>query len=214
MNPYEVLGVSPGASQEEIKKAYRELAKKYHPDKYRDNPLADLAEKRMREINEAYDILMKNGGASAGGSGTYGPASSRGQSYSGQGYGPYGNAGYGGYSGQSTTYQEVRRLIQMGRIGEAQMALSRLPQGTAEWYFLSGVISYNRGWFDDARTKLETACRMEPGNMEYRQARDQLLRAGADFRNMAGERGYPAGNDMLCQMCQILWCTSLCCPCY
>jgi curved DNA-binding protein CbpA len=65
-NPYEVLGVKPGASETEIKAAYKELVKKYHPDKYVDNPLADLAEEKMQEINEAYDTLMKRGNAGAG----------------------------------------------------------------------------------------------------------------------------------------------------
>ena len=60
MNPYEVLGVPENASEEEIKKAYKELVKKYHPDKYQDNPLADLAEEKLQEVNEAYDMLMKN----------------------------------------------------------------------------------------------------------------------------------------------------------
>lgn len=64
-NPYKVLGVKEGASYDEIKKAYRELAKRYHPDRYRDNPLADLADEKMREINEAYDFVMKNAGGSA-----------------------------------------------------------------------------------------------------------------------------------------------------
>ena len=61
-NPYEVLGLKEGASIEEVKKAYRELVKKYHPDRYRDNPLSDLAEEKLREINEAYDYIIKNVG--------------------------------------------------------------------------------------------------------------------------------------------------------
>ena len=64
-DPYEVLGVPHGASDEQIKKAYRELARKYHPDNYADNPLADLAQEKMKEINEAYDTLTKGGGASS-----------------------------------------------------------------------------------------------------------------------------------------------------
>ena len=58
-NPYKVLGIKEGASYDEIKRAYRELAKKYHPDKYQNNPLSDLADEKMREINEAYDMLIR-----------------------------------------------------------------------------------------------------------------------------------------------------------
>lgn len=57
MNPYEVLGVSENADEETIKKAYKELVKKYHPDRYINNPLADLAAEKMKEINKAYDII-------------------------------------------------------------------------------------------------------------------------------------------------------------
>ena len=59
-NPYEILGVSKNATDEEIKKAYRELARKYHPDRYADNPLSDLAKEKMQEINEAYDSIMNS----------------------------------------------------------------------------------------------------------------------------------------------------------
>ncbi|HOJ12845.1 MAG TPA: DnaJ domain-containing protein, partial [Clostridiales bacterium] len=66
MNPYEVLGVKEGANDEEIKRAYRELVKKYHPDQYRDNPLAKLAEEKLREVNEAYEYLMKQSSTRSG----------------------------------------------------------------------------------------------------------------------------------------------------
>ena len=75
-NPYEVLGVSENASDEEIKKAYRELARKYHPDNYADNPLSDLAGEKMKEINQAYDTITKQrsggGGSYQQSSGSYG----------------------------------------------------------------------------------------------------------------------------------------------
>ena len=67
-DPYTVLGVSSNASDQEIKKAYRELARKYHPDNYVDNPLADLAEEKMKEINEAYEAIQKQ---RSGGGGSY-----------------------------------------------------------------------------------------------------------------------------------------------
>ena len=73
-DPYEVLGISPDASDDEIKRAYRELARKYHPDNYQNNPLSDLAEEKMKEINEAYDAITKGrtGGGSAQGGYGYG----------------------------------------------------------------------------------------------------------------------------------------------
>ena len=87
-NPYEVLGVSPDASDEEIKKAYRELAKKYHPDNYANSPLADVAEQKMKEVNEAYDEINrmrqkgKGTGSTAGSTGGYSSNGSTSQFYS------------------------------------------------------------------------------------------------------------------------------------
>ena len=102
-DPYEVLGVSPGASEEEIKKAYRDLARKYHPDNYQNNPLADLAQEKMKDINEAYSQVMK---LRQGGGSSYGGASYGGSSYGGSGssYGGYGGyrGPYGGYGGSSS----------------------------------------------------------------------------------------------------------------
>ena len=65
-DPYKVLNVSPSASDEEVKKAYRDLARKYHPDNYHDNPLADLAQEKMKEINEAYEQIQKQRRAGSG----------------------------------------------------------------------------------------------------------------------------------------------------
>ena len=81
-DPYETLGIRRGASEDEIKAAYKELVKKYHPDKYQNNPLADLAEEKLREVNEAYEELSRGFGAGSYGGGSYGPGSSRGGAYS------------------------------------------------------------------------------------------------------------------------------------
>ena len=119
-DPYTVLGVSSNASDQEIKKAYRELARKYHPDNYVDNPLADLAEEKMKEINEAYEAIQKQ---RSGGGGSYQSSSSSG--------------GYqGGYQQQqqysgNPTYARVRNLINMGDLNTAERLLGRvvLPAG-------------------------------------------------------------------------------------
>ena len=58
-DPYEVLGVSPKASNDQVKRAYRDLSRKYHPDSYADNPLAGLAEEKFKEVQEAYDQIMQ-----------------------------------------------------------------------------------------------------------------------------------------------------------
>ena len=85
MDPYKVLGVTPQTSDDDVKRAYRELARKYHPDNYVNNPLADLAETRMKEINEAYDMIMNERRNPAGGSS--GQQQSYGGAYNGQQYG-------------------------------------------------------------------------------------------------------------------------------
>ena len=137
-NPYEVLGIKPGASEAEIKAAYKELVKKYHPDKYQNNPLADLAEEKLQEVNEAYDALMKNQGGRAGSSGGYGNA-------------------YGGQSrGGSTNYYAVRQAIDRGDLGAAEQMLINSPSRDAEWFFLSGMLSYRKGWIDDAVSNIRS----------------------------------------------------------
>ena len=158
-DPYEVLGVPESATDEEVKRAYRELARKYHPDNYQNNPLADLAEEKMKEINAAYEEINRR---RAGGqtSGTY---------YDTRRPSSAGSAYYGGAS-SSPTLQQIRRAIQAGSLTEAEALLNRYPDHNAEWYFLRGVIRYQRGWMDDARQDYQRACQIDPTNTEYRQA--------------------------------------------
>ena len=139
-DPYEVLGVSPEASDDEIKRAYRELARKYHPDNYQNNPLADLAEEKMKEINEAYDAITKS--RSGGGSSHGGSAAAQ----SGYGYGySSGSSGYQQQNrsagGQSQVFAQARQAISRGDLDGAE----RLLQGgsrNGEWYFLMGSVAY------------------------------------------------------------------------
>ena len=109
-DPYKVLGVSPTASDDEIKKAYRDLARKYHPDKYRDTDLADIASEKMKEVNAAYEEIKKMREASSSGS-----SSSSGRGYS------YGGGSYAGGTSSSgdARYTEIRRYINSGNIAVA-----------------------------------------------------------------------------------------------
>ena len=198
MNPYEVLGVPENASEEEIKKAYKELVKKYHPDKYQDNPLADLAEEKLQEVNEAYDMLMKN--RNSGSSSSYS-------------YGNYGSGSGSGGSYGTPDYMAVRRYIDAGNLTAAENILNSTKDRSAEWLFLSGMLSYRKGWYDDAVNKLKTANDLAPNNMEYSQAYGRIINMGGAYQNQAYGRGYGSSNDMCCQALQCYICADCCCDC-
>jgi len=192
-DPYQVLGIPSTATDEEVKKAYRNLARKYHPDNYHDNPLEDLAQERMKEINEAYETIRTQRKA----------AQSGGQSYGGYtgGYSQGYNAGaYGG------VWQRVRLAISQGNLNLAEELLNAQTDHNGEWNFLKGAVCYKRGWMDEARRYYETAVQMDPGNAEYQRALDMLNGNGAAYRpNGYGHvsTGSCAGDN----------CTSLCAAC-
>jgi len=189
-DPYEVLGVPHGASDEEIKRAYRDLARKYHPDNYANNPLADLAQEKMKEINEAYDTLTKGGGSSS-----YSSSSS------------YSGSSYGGSS--STKFAEIRRLIQMGQLDKAEGQLDAMSNHNAEWYFLRGVIAQKRGWMDEAAQNFRIAVNMDPSNMEDRSALNNVSGGGYTYRQQ--QYGGMNQQDECCEMCQMLMCLNCLC---
>lgn len=193
-DPYQILGVSENATDEEVKRAYRELARKYHPDNYHDNPLADLAQEKMKEINAAYEEINKRRSGRAGASAGY-----SGSSYSGtyQGYRTQSSSG-------SSVLEQVRIAIQTGNISRAEALLANYSDHNAEWNFLRGVVCYRRGWMDEARRYYETACQMDPGNAEYRQALDYMER-GAQTAYTPG--GQPFGTEI----CGGNMCLPLCC---
>ena len=158
-DPYQVLGVPSTATDEEVKKAYRDLARKYHPDNYHDNPLADLAQERMKEINEAYEAVQSQRKAARAGG------------YSG-GYGGY-QAGYqSGYQSGGSRYQRIRMAISQGNLNLAEELLNAMTDHDAEWSFLKGAICYRRGWLDEARRYYQNAVNMDPANQEYQRALD------------------------------------------
>ena len=194
-DPYSVLGVKPDASDQEIKKAYRELARKYHPDNYVDNPLADLAEEKMKEVNEAYEAIQKQR-SGGGGSGGYSQSSSSSS-------GGYQQQSYGGGT-NNPTFNRVRNLINMGDLNSAERLLQEVPQKSGEWYFLMGSIAYRRGWLDEAMQNYNLAVQMEPGNMEYRQALNMMQRGGQAYRpygNSGGMDSLDCCTTMLCLNC-------------
>ena len=193
-NPYEVLGIKEGASEEEIKKAYRELVKKYHPDQYQSNPLSDLAEEKLREANEAYEYLMKNRNAS---SEKVSWMNNRSRSYNGNG---------------GDFYGRVRTFINNGNIGMAEEMLNGSNDRQAEWHYLMGLVFLKKGWYDQGYAYLQNAVNMDSTNFEYRDALNRMNTANRGYRGNAFGRGYGQGPD-LCTMCQCLWCSDCCCEC-
>lgn len=197
-NPYEVLGINQGASEEEIKRAYREMVKKYHPDQYQDNPLSTLAEEKLREINEAYESLTKNTNVNSNG-------------YRGRGKG-WGGVNNSGNNGGSEFYNQVKMHIKSGNIKMAEEMLNNSNDRTAEWYFLNGLVFLRKGWYDEAYSSIQTAVNMDPNNFEYRDALNRINTSNKTYRGNAFGRGY-GGSPDLCTMCQCLWCSDICCEC-
>lgn len=186
-DPYQVLGVPENATDEQVKNAYRELARKYHPDNYQDNPLSDLAGEKMKEINEAYDQIMNS-------------RKNKNSHYES--------------SSSGSSFPEIRSLINSGRLEQAQELLDgvAVSDRNAEWYFLNGTVLYRRGWFDQAYTSFATACRMNPNNAEYRNALNNAQRQSTSQYNPYRSYGN-AGGCSGCDMCQGLICADCCCEC-
>ncbi len=205
-DPYRVLGVSPQATDEEVKKAYRALAKKYHPDV---NNGSAQAEAKMKEVNEAYSLIMKmrREGASGGGYAGYGANG---------GYG-YGGAGYGGYSQSNPHMQAARNYIRSARYQEAMTVLESIMERNAEWYYLCGEASLGLGNRVAALNYARQAVSMDPNSFEYR-ALLSRLEGGARFyqANGAGQGfGMPTvlcGNPLL-SCCAINVLLNLLCGC-
>ena len=189
-DPYQVLGISRNATEEEIKRAYRDLARKYHPDNYQDNPLADLAQEKMKEINEAYDFLMKKNGQSS-------------ESYNYQ----YGSGQ--AYQNASSEFASVRNAINANNLQLAEQLLSGASVRNAEWNFLMAVVASRKGWMDEAYRYAQNAVNMEPGNMEYTSFYNQLTQSGQQYNPVAYQNQRSDCDG--CDICSALCIANMCC---
>ena len=230
-NPYKILGVSPDADDEAIKKAYRELARKYHPDRYTDTDLADLAGEKMKEINAAYEEItrMREAGAAASESG-YGEAGYTGSTGGAErhtgGYAHHGQSGPNPYGdvGGGTNYRQqnysadakskftlIRNCINSGNISEAERLLEEVDAADrgAEWVFLTGCVQLHKGFYVDAQRSIEQAYRMEPTNNEYWQFKERMHQRADGF----GQGYRTSRNGGGCDTCSTLLCADCCCEC-
>lgn len=184
MDPYKVLGISPNASDEEVKKAYRSLTKKYHPDLNQNDP---NAEKKYAEINAAYDMITK--GTTNSNYGGY-----QQQSYGGS-YGTNYGYGWGGWSNwgewkepyresktERSEYTAAKNFIRNGMYKEAINALSGIPQGERDgkWYYLMAGANMYMGNKVSALENAKKACSLDPDNEDYRRLLEQL-QSGRNF---------------------------------
>ena len=196
-DPYQILGVSPSATDEEIKDAYRALVKKYHPDKFADSDLAELANEKMKEVNAAYDEIQKMR-SNKGGSGSRG----RGDS----GFNP------SGFSNDEF-FSRIRQLINSGNVFEAEQMLinaSNERRG-AEWHYLYACVMIKKGYYADAQRYFDMACSMDPNNLEYRHARDQFRARSEQYGSYRTYQNSNGCCDLDC--CTSLICADCCCEC-
>ena len=205
-NPYDVLGVSPNASDDEIKRAYRDMSRKYHPDANVNNPLADLAEEKFKEVQEAYNMIMKE--RESGSSGSYG------YGYGSNGSYQQSSSSYGGQQ-QDVEMQAAMNFVNSRRYQDAINVLNRMPQRNAQWYYISAVANANIGSNVLARQYAEQAVNMEPGNMQYRQLLNQLQWNNQRYQTSPYGNGYGTSNTSCGtgNACCDLWCADSLCEC-
>lgn len=206
-DPYKILGVSPTASDDEIKRAYRKLAKQYHPDL---NPGDEAAAQKMQQINAAYEQIKnpeKNSSQTGyGGYGNYG--------YGYGGYGSYGY-GYGSSSAHRNTadqYQQAAyQYIRFGRYQEALNVLNSCTEKNARWYYLSAVANHGLGNHVTALEHIRKAVSMDPANATYLQTLEAMENGGFTYRQQAGSyRGY-SGSGLCHPICMCYFLQLFCC---
>ena len=210
-NPYQVLGVSPNASDDEIKKAYRNLSRRYHPDANVNNPNKEAAEERFKEVQQAYDQIMKE--KQSGGS-SYG--------YGYRGAGDFG--GFGGSGGARANHGSPKLAAAANYIAnhcyaEALHVLNDIPFGErgARWYYYSAMANQGAGNNIVAKEHAKRAVEMEPSNFEYRQYQQFLEYGGTWYANMgkAYDRPYSSSGNWCLSMLFLNMLCNCCClrPC-
>ena len=198
-DPYSILGVHPGATDEEVKNAYRNLARRYHPDNYEDsNPLKELAKEKMQEINAAYDEIQRDRSES--------------ERSSSSNSGAYSSGANGG------VFTTIRQKINERKYREAEELLASISEfdRTADWHFLNSVCLMQRGKTADAMRELELACSMDPSNHEYQKAKEMFNTAGSRYGSTyygEGGRRYRSSADEACDCCTNLICLDCLCEC-
>ena len=220
-DPYKVLGVSPKADDEEIRRAYHELARKYHPDRYTNSDLADLASEKMKEVNSAYEEIQRM--RAEGSSDSYQQSESYGaggyqQSGAQNGHG-YQTSGAGNYKSRNYSPEArekfivIRNYINAGNIPEAERLISEIADADrgAEWHFLMGCIQLRKGFYTDAQFSFDTAYRMEPTNNEYWQFKERMSERSRNFGN--GYNTTRGGGCNGCDVCSSLLIADCCCEC-
>lgn len=200
-DPYKVLGIERGATEEEIKKAYRSLSRRYHPDANINNPNKAQAEEKFKEIQQAYNQIMKE----------------REQGYAGQ----TGFGNYGGFYNNTTTaddeeshyYQAAANYIRSNHCHEALNVLNNIKDRSAKWYYYSAVANAGLGNQVLAMEHARTAVSMEPGNIEYRQFLNNLENGNNWYMGRQAQYGYNSfGTDGLCfKLCLLNVFCNLCC---
>ncbi len=205
-DPYQILGVSRDASKEEIKKAYRSLSKKYHPDANINNPNKKQYEEKFKEIQQAYQTIMKqkNGGGSSYGA-----------------YSQYQQRQYNPNFGQEDDVhlRAALNYFNNGYYKEARNVLDGIENRTSKWYYYSANVNYKLGNNIKALEEANIALQMEPNNIQYQRLVDMLENRGTWYRNQQTTYGYPGGgfNNLCFQCC--MWnimcnCCINSCICY
>lgn len=228
-DPYSVLGVDRNASDDELKKAYRSLSRKYHPDANINNPHKDEAEAKFKEVQQAYQQIMderERGYTSGGGGSSSGSSSGYGGSFYG-GYGSFGGFGsfdgYGGYgqSGESDSRRETAdphlkaaaNYIRSGHYREALNVLDGIRERNALWYFYSASANSGLGNNVTALEHAREAVRLEPENIQYRMLLERMESGGSWYQQRQTMYGYPGSFDSSCcvKLCVANLLCNLCC---